>query len=277
MVNENEGAEMRIFGGICIALSLAFLWACTEVEVHMPSHASTSIDQENRPPFEKPSISLAKFKEIQKKNQGTRGGLCAPNGPVTRDVKNEQQETSDWCWAATGKVVMRFHNEQFNKKTHDQCKIVSNSINPNLDRVTCCPSEVASSKSECLGGGWPSTVFTRYGFDYEVVTEALDWESLTNEICGTGPFLYVINFQGGGSHALVATGYTTANDTRGTDPSQRKNNLVLVYDPIYAPTEKKSLDYMTHQEFVGDADDPYGFTHDRDYAQISPLGQEQPR
>lgn len=143
------------------------------------------------------------------------------------------------------------------KRTHSQCQIVSHSVDPESGDVDCCPSDRGSAKPECMGGGWPSDAFDRHGFDYEVVRESLDdWQVLKNEICGSGPFVYIINWRGGGKHALVAAGY-----------SESPRQFVLIYDPT-----QDDFEYQTYEEFLGNVQDPDGskpFSHDRNYVQIS--------
>ncbi len=261
---------MRTILGVCIALCLAFVWACTEVEVLIPLQLGPSgppLHQEKKP------ITLETLKQIQKEKRELSGRPltthCDVHGSEKLKLDPEQQQTSDWCWAATSKMIIAYHNN--GKKTYNQCQIVSNSVDPALDIVDCCPSEAASSRPECMGGGWPSAVFERYDFDYQVVEAALDWESLTDEICGTGPFLYVLNLEGGGKHALVAAGYRTANITEETDPSKMQQ-LVQIYDPTH-----NDFQFITHDEFVGNVRAPDGLPphfHDRDYVQISPARRQ---
>lgn len=266
--------EMKKVGGICVVLGLAASWACTEIDVRIPSQLGLSDPRVHQ---EKEPITLKRLKEIQKeKMELSRNPVttrCDIYGSTKLNLAPEPQETSDWCWAATSRMVIAFHNGLAGDPTHRQCSIVSNSVDLELNRVDCCPSEAAPARTECMGGGWPWAVFDKYDFDYEVVEEALDWESLTNEICGTGPFLYVLNLEGGGKHALVAAGYRTANISEANDPSQTQQ-LVQIYDPTH-----DDFQLITHAEFVGNVPAPNGLPphfHDRDYVQISPNVRRQP-
>lgn len=253
---------MRKIPSICAALSLALMSACTEVEVLTSSHLPDSTRPMDDPG--KPSISLSQLKRIQAESGKPLNRHCDRNGS-TLEVDREKQETSDWCWAATSRMVMTYHNGRTEQAIHDQCKIVSTIVDSESSRVTCCPGETAASKTECMGGGWPSVVFERYGFDYEVVGQALDWESLKKEICGHGPFLYVIDLRGGGRHALVVTGFNSVEE------------VVQTYDPT-----RDDFSVKTYDEFVGDLPDTddstssYGIAHYRDYVQISPKIEDQP-
>ena len=258
---------MRKILGICVALCLGFVWACAEVNVLMPSHSGPI---KTPPIIEKPPISLDTLKQMQAKKQekmqgqmsGQRGLAmpCDRNGPNTLEVPHEKQQTSAWCWAATSRMVMEYKNRLTKSSTDSQCKIVINSLGQKSGGANCCERQVSSDLIDpppnCVRGEWPSVVFERYGFNYESVEEALDWESLTNEICGNGPFLYVVDLRGGGRHALVAKGY---------DNNSIKGRIVQTYDPT-----DKDFEDQTLEEFM------FGETHYRDYAQISPKAEDQP-
>lgn len=261
---------MKKFSGICLTLGLATLWACTEVEVVIPLHVPGPIPLLPSEDPGKLPISLDQLKEIQKRKMKEQTGRppnarCDRNGSRL-EVNSEKQETSDWCWAATSRIIMRFHDGLSGKTTHGQCDIVSSSVAGRSNNATCCPSETAPSKTECMGGGWPSVVFEQYGFNYESVGRALDWESLINEICGNGPFLFVVNLKDGGRHALVAAGYLLLNTPQGTDTTSAER-FVKVYNPT-----ANDFDYRTLDEFTGDTDSPNAYNHYRDYVQISPKG-----
>lgn len=263
---------MRTILGMCGVLCLAFLWACTEVEILIPSHLPASRGPGIGDDPGKSPISLGDFKQIQ--TQRVVGLSCNLNGSRALKMNPEKQETPDWCWAATSKMVMAYHNGQTGKATHSQCQIASNSVQRESGGMECCPSETAASKSECMGGGWPSVVFDQYGFDYLSVAQALDWESLTKEICENRPFLYVVEFRGGGRHALVAAGYRTTISP-GTNPAKMQQ-FVKVYDPTH-----NDFDYRTYDEFAGDVPSTnnsntyYGVSHYRDYALIAPKDEGQ--
>ncbi|MDR4465871.1 MAG: hypothetical protein MRJ66_16565 [Nitrospira sp.] len=184
---------------------------------------------------------------------------------MTHAVHPEPQETRDWCWAATSKSVMAYYNEKIGKETHSQCQVVSHSINFGVSEADCCPSESASAKPECMGGGWPSNALGRHGFDYQVVQEPIDnWKVLTTEICENGPFLYITELRGGGKHALVAAGY-------GMSSGQQ---FVLIHDPT-----QEDFKYIPYEEFLGNVRDPDGSSPhsiDRNYVQISQIVEDQP-
>lgn len=254
--------------GICVTLCLGLLWACAEVVVLIPSHLSGTKDQEPNDDPGKLPIKLQKLKEIQEQKMGEmqrQRGLaltCDSRGSKTLEVHAEKQETPAWCWAATSRMVMKYQNRRTGSSDEldIQCKIVINSLGHKSGGANCCEprdsSGLINPPPKCVRGEWPSVVFERYGFNYESVEEALDWESLTKEICGNGPFLYVVDLRGGGRHALVAKGY---------DNNSIEGRIVQTYDPTLEDFEDQTL-----EEFR------FGETHYRDYAQISPKAEDQP-
>lgn len=264
---------MRRILGICVALCLGFVGACAEVNVLIPSHSGPI---KTPPIIEKPPISLDTLKQMQAKKQGQMPGQrglatpCDRNGSKTLDVNHQRQQTPAWCWAATSRMVMEYQNRLTRSSTDTQCAIVKNVLGRKSGRANCCEVQVSddwiNAPANCERGEWPHVVFERYGFNYEVVErQALDWESLTNEICGNGPFIYVVDLQGGGRHAFVAKGYYT-------DP-ELKQQFVEIYDPNQGDFQDQVYD-----EYAGNAPNKsYGTTpHYRDYVQISPKAEDQP-
>ena len=255
---------MKKILSICVALCLGLLWACAEVVVLIPSHLSgtKSMGDPGKPP-----ITLQELKKIQEQKNGQmqrqRGLALTSNsgGSKTLEVPYEPQHTPAWCWAATSRMIMNYHNSLIHSsnKLDLQCKIVMNSLGHKSGGANCCERRVSPDLIDpppiCVRGEWPSVVFERYGFNYESVEEALDWESLTNEINGNRPFLYVVDLRGGGRHALAVKGY---------DPKSTEGRVVQTYDPNQADFEDQTL-----EEFM------FGETHYRDYVLISPKAEDE--
>ncbi|MBL8054574.1 MAG: C39 family peptidase [Nitrospira sp.] len=243
--------------GLCIALCLAFTLACVRVEVSVTSpNASTQ-----RPYPDSSWISLAELKEIHKKRLS--GNKC----PLSRYrlTNGEKQETEAWCWAASTRLAMAFHNKEQSKETDPQCNIVTKTLALSQDKVKCCTGTIPG---QCVQGGWPHWVFRSYHFDYKTVGGTLDdWDAVVGEICSTGPFISVIDWTGGGSHTLVVTGYS--------EDEKESTKVVTVYDPFTDDFQDLSL-----EEFMGDSayesDGFYGFSHNRHYVQIAPKTKDHP-
>ena len=250
--------NMKRTFGLSIALCLGFVWGCAEVEVLIPPHLSSGLKHQG--PDDDPGSTPISLKEL-KQIQANKKPMCNRNGSMMLDVRHERQRTPFWCWAETSRMVMEYQNELAGSSTKTQCEIVTDSLGRKLGKANCCETQSSTDfipPRNCLRGEWPSVVFERYGFNYMTVAEALDEESLINEICGNGPFLYVVNLQGGGKHALVAEGY---------DASIEEKPIVRIYDPTQDDYEDQAYD-----EFAGVA--PDARIHYRDYVQISPKAKD---
>ena len=119
---------MRTILCVCIALCLAFVWACTEMEVLIPLQSGPS----GPPPHqEKKPISLETLKQIQKEKRELSGRAvttrCDAHGSKKLQLDPEQQQTPDWCWAATSKMIIAYHN---GKKTPANARLYQIALIP---------------------------------------------------------------------------------------------------------------------------------------------------
>lgn len=242
---------------VCLALGLGLTSACVRVDVSVtPQNASA-----HRSHPDSSWISLAEIKDLHQKRLA--GNKC----PSSRSlfINREKQESKAWCWAASTRVVMDFYNKDQSKETDLQCNIVTKTLHLSQDKSKCCAGNIPA---QCVQGGWPHWVFHSYQFDYKTVRGALDdWDAVAGEICSTGPFISVIDWSGGGAHAIVVTGYS-ADDKDAT-------KIVTTYDPFIDDFQDISL-----EEFIGDSsagsDAFYGFSHNRHYVQILPKPADRP-
>ncbi len=140
------------------------------------------------------------------------GCTCAPSIMGSQAVILRPQETSMWCWAASGQMVMEFlgHNVA-------QCTEANN----RFGRTDCCNNPVPSA---CIQGGWPE--FAKYGFTFSKTSSAaLSWPEVQRQIyCMRRPFAFTWAWTGGGGHMMVLFGYVTVGGV----------NYVAINDP-WAP------------------------------------------
>lgn len=237
--------------GLGIALCLGFTWACVKVNVSVRSVDSGSFFAQDNS-----WISIA---ELKKRHTRTS---CDPSG---WEVTREPQETLAWCWAASTRIVMEHYNKQHGRETDSQCDIVKKSSRSLSSEASCCNTTI---DSECIQGGWPSRVFESYGFNYKKLAGALnDWVALTGEICSSGPFISVIEWNGGGKHTFVVQGYRY--DTN----SESSEKVVSIYDPLTNDFQDVVFDEFTE----GSLARPTGFTqfsHYLNYVQIQPMTED---
>lgn len=189
-------------------------------------------------------------------------GCCKPALIGALPVTLHPQETENWCWAASGQMVMDYLG-------HDVTQCVQ--ANNRFGRNDCCnidlcplPTEPAPpwpQPCDCVCGGWPE--FDKYGFSFKITNDApLSWHDLRKQIsdepgCKKKPFCFTWHWPGTGGHMMVAKGYFTLE---GTD-------YVVVLDP-WPPCvgDEYIITYDDYCESPGD------HTHWNDYYDITYTG-----
>ena len=98
------------------------------------------------------------------------GGCCRPNPNIgSQSVNLHAQQTSMWCWAASGQMVMEFLGVSVT-----QC----DEANKRFGLNDCCNSP---APNHCVNGGWPE--FDKYGFTFQKTSDApLSWEGVKSQI-----------------------------------------------------------------------------------------------
>jgi hypothetical protein len=154
----------------------------------------------------------------------------------TLSLRYSPQAGRQWCWAASGQMIMEFLGETAEHAC--QCRQAQHV----LGVAGCCAASssclpAAAMPARCDAARWPAFVETPevYGFDYRTTCDALParqddeacdaspigWRELSVEICAGRPV--VASFRAPGSsvgHTLVVKGFST-------HPSRR----VLLVDP----------------------------------------------
>jgi hypothetical protein len=166
---------------------------------------------------------------------------CTPKPSYTLDVALRPQETSMWCWAASGQMCM-----QFLGKSVTQC----DEANKQFGRSDCCNSPVPG---DCVNGGWPE--FAKYNFKSDRTSNtALSWDALKKQIyCSRRPVAYCWPWTGGGGHMMVALGYSEINAQK----------WVLINNP-WAPNVGETT-FISYDEYVSASD----HTHWDDFYNIT--------
>lgn len=143
-------------------------------------------------------------------------------------VKLLPQQQSNWCWAASGDMIMDY----LGATRVTQC----DEANKRFGRTDCCTNP---SSDACNVGGWPE--FDKYGFSFST-TGTLSWSSLVNEINNNRPVAFSWGWTGGGGHMMVARGYLTSGGV----------NYVDVNNP-WAPNVGDQY-YTTYSNYVSGSD-----------------------
>jgi hypothetical protein len=147
----------------------------------------------------------------------TLSSCCKPLQSESLPVAMRPQETSMWCWAASGEMTA----EYIGGGNVQQCA----EANRRFGRNDCCNSPTPAA---CVVGGWPDQLYTAAGLTWDRTTDAaLDLGVLKRQIsqrkyCAKKPFAFTWHWNTGGGHMMVARGFQTVNI-----PSIRLNNISL--------------------------------------------------
>lgn len=183
------------------------------------------------------------------------GCTCKPALMGSLPVTLHPQETSMWCWAGSGQMVMDYlgHNVS-------QCTQANNRFGRNDCPCNQCGANPVNNPP-CVNGGWPE--FDKYGFTFKTTSDApLTWDQVRKQVsnqsyCSKKPFAFSWHWPGGGGHMMVVKGYTTV---AGTD-------YVNILDP-WAPCsgDDRIIAYDFYDE------DPGDHTHWNDYYDVTYKG-----
>jgi hypothetical protein len=192
-------------------------------------------------------------------------GCCRPALIGALPVTLHPQETSNWCWAASGQMIMDYlgHNVP-------QCTQANN----RFGRSDCCNIDLCPPPTEaphydkyrncdnCACGGWPE--FDKYGFTFKRTHgAALTWDQVREQLsnqpcCKKRPFAFSWGWIGSSTgHMMVAKGYVTLNGV----------NYVDILDPWSPCVGDERL--ITYDFYVAD---PADHVHWDDFYDITYTG-----
>jgi hypothetical protein len=178
------------------------------------------------------------------------GGCCSPGLIGNLPVTLHPQETSMWCWAGSGEMVMDYLGNDV-----AQCTQANNRFGRNDCPCNQCGASPVPSPP-CVNGGWPE--FDKYGFTFERTSDAaLSWDHLRADLsqqskCRRTPVAFSWHWNGNGGHMMVVTGYVTLEGT----------NYVSILDPWAPCVGDASI--IPYTEYVSGG----GYTHWDDFHHI---------
>ena len=186
-------------------------------------------------------------------------GCCDPPLVATVDVPTLPQQASNWCWAASGQMTMRFLG-------HDVAQCTE--ANDEFGQTNCCKDNSDDSPGKCnsRNGGWPD--YPKYNFTVsqtpdQTSTSALTWAQVQGQIyCARKPFAFSWHWNGGGGHMMVAKGYLVVGGVQYVDINDPEPYTNL--STLTGGTEK----ILTYADYVSGS----GYTHWRDYYNITYAG-----
>ena len=132
----------------------------------------------------------------------TLASCCKPLQSESLPVTLRPQETSMWCWAASGEMTA----EYIAGGNVQQCA----EANRRFGRNDCCNSPTPAA---CVVGGWPDQLYTAANLTWDRTTDAaLSLSTVKKQIsqrkyCAKKPFAFTWHWTTGGGHMMVARGY----------------------------------------------------------------------
>ncbi|QXJ21123.1 hypothetical protein AGRA3207_001947 [Actinomadura graeca] len=109
-------------------------------------------------------------------------------------IDQEVQEQDQWCWAASGLTIAKFHGKG-NVSQNDFCNLARNA-----PVGSDCPNEGGELE-------WDQVAFRALGLSAGQVTGAMAYKSVATEIDAKRPIETGIYWTAGGGHAQVIYGY----------------------------------------------------------------------
>lgn len=127
---------------------------------------------------------------------------CYPPESYTLNVERITQEASNWCWAATGQMVMKYFG-----KDVTQCEQAALWLKKSDNKIVDCCKET-SIPSVCDISLFP--LLDYYNFTEDYAKDRLTWEQVKEEIfCKKKPYYSRVTTSYG-PHWVVVIGYTTS-------------------------------------------------------------------
>jgi hypothetical protein len=170
----------------------------------------------------------------------------------------DMQEDGNWCWAASGKMIMENYSQSV-----DQCREVDDRHSNELQGADCCAPQLALLRGQdgdpCNLTGWPE--FCLHKINNSILKgKGLTWDELKTELgCRKSPvaFSWMWDTAGHG-HMMVAVGYSS------------DSNMVFVNDPELSGGQRISYESYAAATFVTFPDGYQEHKHWDDFYHFQP-------
>jgi Papain-like cysteine protease AvrRpt2 len=168
---------------------------------------------------------------------GKKTAECPLPDSATLAVGLNSQELNNWCWAASGQMVMKSLGQDVS-----QCS----QANDEFQLTSCCPSAVAGD--DCDQSGWPE--FAKHQIRFQRTSGTpLSFVELQKQIaCRKRPVAFSWRWVGGGGHMMVAIGYAVIDGTRYVEvndpwkPNRGSHYFITYEEYSDAPNNHKHWD-----------------------------------
>ena len=151
------------------------------------------------------------------------------------------QQTDEWCWAASGEMVMSYEGDDVS-----QCE----QANYHFSMSGCCDDPTPTA---CVQPGYPDFGYWGFSFQQTAPGVALTFAQLTSQFASNLPVAYSWRWTRGGGHMMVAIGVDSAT------------TMVYINNPW--PPNTGDTTWITYSNYVSQSG---VHTHGRDWYDITP-------
>jgi hypothetical protein len=184
-------------------------------------------------------MSLPDLFETTRQQIDPTGSLSAlggaPPSGTTLTFSMQNQNHTEWCWAAVSVSISHFYNSV---SSWTQCDVVD----AEFSLSNCCSN---GSSSQCNQPWYLDKALTRTSNLNVMSTEVTSYQDLNTEIENGYPLCCRIGWNGGGGHFVALHGYL--NKSVGSSIE----NWVDVGDPWYGPSSLLYDDFRTKYQNTG--------------------------
>jgi len=127
---------------------------------------------------------------------------------LAKPFKIQQQEQSQWCWAAAAASICVFYQDETD---HKQCDLANRFLEDMRNGVDCC---VNGSSNECNLPSDLSDALRQLGHMQPPPRGALPFDRLSSQIATNSPVAVRIQLADFSAHFVVLTGCEETSDGR---------------------------------------------------------------
>jgi hypothetical protein len=145
----------------------------------------------------------------------------------------QQQEQTEWCWAAVSASVAVY----FGPTLWTQCRVATAELSP----LNCCGGDAGNG---CNQPWYLDAALSRVGHFSRIDAASLPFSGVQTEISGGRPLGCRIAWSGGGAHFIALGGWLI-----GADGTQ----YVRVHDPFYGVKQTSYPNLVSAYQTAGDS------------------------
>ncbi len=252
MLGCKRGAELRLVplyapsAAFVIGTEYRFADIIGAIKAEVLAARDSQVEPDSDVAITSPLLSAARTSANGQPSQAvvTAAQTNAPNKILP--IALVAQEQSQWCWAATAEMTMRFAARKTGTQIPPQCAQATKAQDQakflkQFDREDCCASDHANAGSKPCNTPW-FPEYANWGFTRTRTEGAPSWEQLKLLIDNDQPLAFLWRWKPvskGYAHYMVAIGYKETSN----------NRFVEYLDP--GPVGKGSKTTVPYDAWVG--------------------------